>query len=76
MKESCVVCQAAMHKADGVSATLVLLFTLTGDVPVARVVEALCKKHGAQLDRMVYSALVPPSPQPPQPLRRKRKKAA
>lgn len=60
MKESCVCCQAVRANASGENANLVLLYTLVGgEVAVANVVEALCKKHGAALDRMVYKTLVP-----------------
>jgi hypothetical protein len=60
MKESCVCCQAAKVKATGVDATLVLLLTLTNidGVTVANIIEALCKRHGALLDRMVFRDLV------------------
>ena len=64
MKEGCVCCQAAAHpKASGADHVLVLLYTLVGDdVKVSNVIEALCKKHGATLDCMIYRTLVPEKP--------------
>jgi hypothetical protein len=60
VSESCVCCQATAAKASGVNATLVLLFTLAGDrIAPANIIEALCKKHGAKLDSMIYRSLVP-----------------
>lgn len=76
MSESCVCCQAAAQKASGVDATLVLLYTLVGDIPVARVVEALCKRHGAALDRMVYATLTAPALVRSKAARAKKKKRA
>jgi hypothetical protein len=59
MSDSCVCCQAARVKANGVDATLVLLFTLAGDhIGVCDLIEALCKKHGSWLDKMIYGNLV------------------
>lgn len=65
MTESCACCQAAAVKANGVDATLVLLFTLVGDsIKVPNVIEALCKKHGARLDTMVYRYVAGTAVQP------------
>lgn len=58
MKEGCVCCQAAAAKANGVTATLVLLFTLAdAKIAIGNVIEALCPKHGKKLDSMIYRSL-------------------
>ena len=64
MKESCVCCQAERAKADGPTANIVLLWThaTMPGADIGRTIDALCKKHGARLDRLIYASMVKPTP--------------